>query len=70
MLDEEQLDPAARLEAQEQLEALTNPDLDEEEQTRRWRRFKELAPDLWEKSGARTIFESVISAGVRAGLGI
>jgi hypothetical protein len=39
MLDREDIDPA-RLEAHEQLEALTNPDLDEDEQRRRCERFK------------------------------
>jgi hypothetical protein len=70
MLDEEQLDPAAELEAREQLEALTNPELDEAEQERRWRKVKQLAPGLLEKTGAQRILESVISAAIRGQLGI
>jgi hypothetical protein len=70
MLDREEIDPAARLEAQEQLEALTNPDLDENEQRRRWERFKRAAPELWESSGAQRILESLASASIRAALGL
>jgi hypothetical protein len=70
LLDEEQLDPATELEVREQLKALTNPDLDADEQQRRWATVKRLAPGLWERTGARTILESVVSAGIKAGLGL
>lgn len=70
MLDREEIDPAARLEAQEQLEALTNPDLDEDEQRRRWERFKRAAPELWASSGAQRILESLASSSIRAALGL
>jgi hypothetical protein len=70
MLDREDLGPANRLEAQEQLEVLTNPDLDEDEQRRRWERFKRAAPGVWESSGAQRILESVVSAGIKATLGL
>jgi hypothetical protein len=70
MLDEEALDGANRLEVQEQLEALTNPDLEEAEQERRWRRVKTLAPGFWEKSGAQKILETVVSAAIKAQLGL
>ena len=69
LLDEEELDPAAELTVREHLEALTDADLDEDEQGRRWERVKRLAPGLWERSGARTIIEIVVSAGIRSGLG-
>jgi hypothetical protein len=70
MLDSEELDPADKLEAAEQLQALTNPDLDVEEQLQRWERFKHAAPALWERSGAQRILESVVSASIKAGLGL
>jgi hypothetical protein len=52
MLDEEAIDGASRLEAQEQLEALANPDLEEAEQERRWRRVKTLAPGFFGRRAA------------------
>ena len=70
LLDEEELDPATELEVREQLEALTNPELDEAEQERRWKQVREKAPGLWEKSGARSILESVVSAALKAALGL
>ena len=70
LLDGQDIDAAARLEAQEQLEALTNPDLDDDEQRRRWERFKRAAPGLWESSGAQRILESLVSASIRASLGL
>lgn len=70
MLDDEDLDAAAELAVREQLTALANPDLDENDERRRWERVRRLAPGLWEKSGARAIIETVVSAGVRAQLGI
>jgi hypothetical protein len=70
MLDEEDLDPATRLEVQEQLDALTDPDLDEEEQAARWAKVQRLAPTLWEKSGAQKILETVVSAAIKTQLGL
>lgn len=69
LLDEEELDAADELEVREQLERLAQSDLAEDESLRRWKKVKEKAPGLWEKSGARSILESVISAGIRSGLG-
>lgn len=68
ILDEEDLDPADELAVREQLEPLANPDLDDAEQERRWRRVRELAPTLWEKSGAQRIIKTVVSAAIRARL--
>lgn len=68
-LDDEDLDPASELLAREQLEALLNADIDDEEAVRRWKRIKELAPGLWEKSGAQSIIESLATAYVRAHIG-
>jgi hypothetical protein len=68
-LDDEHLDPADELLVREQLEALMSADIDDEEAVRRWRKIKDLAPGLWEKSGARRIIESVASAYIRSQIG-
>lgn len=70
MLDEEQLDPAAELEAREQLRALAQLDPDDEDAERRWKKIRGLAPGLWEKAGGREILQSVVSAGIKGGLGL
>lgn len=70
LLDDEDLDPAEELTVREQLEALRDPDLSEEEQQKRWERVRRGAPGLWEKSGARSILESVVSAAIRQQLGL
>ena len=70
LLDEEDLDPANELEVREQLQILMSGDLADEEQHRRWERVKQLAPGLWANSGARTILESVVSASIKAALGL
>ena len=70
MLDAAGLDPAAELEAREQLEALAQPDVNEEDQRRRWERFRNLAPAVWESSGAQVILESVVSAAIKSSLGL
>jgi len=69
LLESENLDPAAELSAREHLEALTDSALPDAEQEGRWRTVKQLAPGLWERSGARAIIETVVSAGIRSGLG-
>lgn len=68
MLDEEELDPADRLEVEEQLKALMEPDLSDEEQAQRWEKVKRLAPAMWEKSGAQKILETVVSAAIKGQL--
>ena len=68
-LDDEHLDQATELLVREQLEALLNADIDDEEAARRWKKIKELAPGLWEKSGVRNIIESLVTAYVRAQAG-
>ncbi len=65
-LDEEDLDPADELIVREQLEALVSPELDEEEQRRRWERVKRLAPKLWESS--QPLIETLVEATIRASL--
>lgn len=70
MLDAEGLDPAAELAVREQLRVLASADLDAEDEQRRWERVRRNAPSLWEKSGARAILESVVSAAIRGQLGL
>jgi hypothetical protein len=69
-LDQEDLDPATELTVREQLEALANPDIDEDEELRRWERVKKLAPDFWEKAGARAILVTLVSAYIKDKLGL
>jgi hypothetical protein len=70
LLDDEQLDPATELEIREQLAILSDPDIGEDEQRERWERVRKLAPAFWDKSGARAILETVVSAGIKAALGL
>jgi hypothetical protein len=70
LLDNEHLDPAAELAVREQLEALADVDLDEEEQEGRWSRIRRLAPTLWEQSGAQQIITTLVLAEARARLGL
>lgn len=65
----EDLDPSEALALREQFEALSDPDLDEDEQVRRWRRIADGVPEFWMESGARDVFVQVTSQGVRALLG-
>jgi hypothetical protein len=65
LLDDEELDPADELAVREQLHALAGEDLDEEEQARRWRRVKRLAPGLLKKGAAQRIVETVVTAAIR-----
>lgn len=66
LLDEEDLDEADRLTVSEQLDALLDPDLSEEEQAERWARVKKIAPGFM-KSGQK-IMESVMTAAIKAQL--
>jgi hypothetical protein len=66
-LDEEPLDPADELIVGEQLQALTDADLDEAEQVKRWQRVKALAPGLWKT--AQPIIETLASAAIKSQLG-
>lgn len=68
ILDDQDLDPADELTVREQLEALRNPDVSEEEARRRWGRIKELAPGLLKQG--KPIIDTVLSAAIRAQLGI
>lgn len=51
MLQQESLGAADRLKLREELEVLTDGDLSEREQVKRWKRVKELSPGLWERGG-------------------
>jgi hypothetical protein len=66
LLDDEDLEPAKKLKAREQLDALINPDLDDEEQAQRWARFRKAAPSLWAADKAQAIITTILDAGTRA----
>jgi hypothetical protein len=57
-----------RLTLREQIEALQQSDLPEEEQVERWTRIKKVAPSLLDTG--RSIFVSVTSAYVQQKLGV
>ena len=67
LLDEEDLGEAERLTVSEQLDALLDPDLSEEEQVERWGRVRKMAPGLM--SSGQKIVESVMTAAIKAQLG-
>jgi hypothetical protein len=60
------MDEAAKLHAREQLEALASPDLDEDEERRRWERFRKAAPTVWAGEQAQKIISTLIEASTRA----
>lgn len=68
MLDEQDLDEADRLTVEEQLQALQDPDLDEQEQAQRWKKVRSLAPGLMQSG--QHIVETVVSAAVKGQLGL
>ena len=68
ILDEQNLDEATRLSVQEELEALQASEMSEEEQKKRWLRIKDLSPGLIQ-AGQR-IIESIVTSGIKAGLGL
>lgn len=68
LLDRENLDAAAALTVREQLDALLDPDLTEEEQRRRWERVRSLAPGLWESG--RRILDTVVATGIKHEMGL
>jgi hypothetical protein len=70
LLDGEDLDAATELAVREQLDALADPDLDDKTAERRWRRVRELAPGLWEQSGARAVMTTVMSEAAKRALGL
>jgi hypothetical protein len=68
MLDRETLGPADALTVREQLEALLDADLSEQEQRQRWERVRRLAPGLW--SSGQNILETVMGAETKYELGL
>jgi hypothetical protein len=64
-LENADLPEAERLRAREQLEALRDPELGDQEQARLWSRFKQLAPTVWNSDAAQNVIGSLIEAGVR-----
>jgi len=70
LLDREDLEPATELAVREQLEALMDPDIDEKTAEKRWRRVRELAPGLWENSGAQSVATSLMTEALKRALGL
>jgi hypothetical protein len=64
----ERLDPATELYVREQLDALADPELTEDQQRERWKRIKERAPGLTAAGGR--IIEGLASAAIRQQLGL
>jgi hypothetical protein len=60
------LDPADELAAREQLEALMNPDIGEDEERKRWQRVKKLAPQVWESS--QPLITTLVNAALQGRL--
>jgi hypothetical protein len=54
----------------EQLTALLNPELDEKEQLKRWKRIREAAPVLLLKTASQPIVVSLITGVARTELGL
>jgi hypothetical protein len=69
-LDDQELDPADELVVREQLEALLDPDLDEEEQAKMWRRIAAKAPGFLQKAGVDRIVASLATAWIRKEAGL
>lgn len=70
LLDEEHLDAATELTVREQLEALADPDLEEAEQLKRWKRVKSAAPDFLLKAATQPIVTSLVTAYAKNELGL
>jgi hypothetical protein len=45
---------------------LIDPELDDEEQARRWARFKKAAPTVWAGDAAQKVITTVVDASTRA----
>ena len=67
-LDDEDLTPDEKLKAREQLEALADPDLPEEEQRERWEKVRDLAPKVLTASGR--VLERLAGEALRQALGL
>lgn len=68
--DDQELDPADELVAREQLDALLDPDLDEEEQAKRWKRIATKAPGFLHKAGVERIVASPTISSLRRCAGL
>jgi hypothetical protein len=62
LLEREIEDEGTALALREQLEALADPNLDDKTAERHWRRIRELAPEVWENTGARAVATSLMTA--------
>src|SRR5436309_6027376 len=65
ILDDSEIQPAEKLRAREQLDALIDPDLDDEAQAERWARFRKAAPTVWAGEAAQKIITTVLETGTR-----
>jgi len=65
ILDDSEIQPAEKLRAREQLDALIDPDLDDEAQAERWARFRKAAPTVWAGEAAQKIITTVLQTGTR-----
>jgi hypothetical protein len=70
LLDNENLDEATDLAVREQLNALADPDVDDKSAQRRWNRVRDLAPGLWEQSGARAVLTSLMTEALKREFGL
>ncbi|MGH2357434.1 MAG: DUF2321 domain-containing protein [Candidatus Limnocylindria bacterium] len=70
LVEAEDLDPATELAVREQLNALADLEVDDKAAERRWRRVRELAPGLWEQSGARSVLITVMSEAAKRAVGL
>ena len=63
-------DPATRLKLEDELEALRDPDISEEEELERWKRIRRYAETAWEAGGVKQIVATLITATARSKLGL
>jgi hypothetical protein len=68
LLDKTDLDPATRLKVREELEALSQTALSEEEERQHWQQVKTLAPALWD--AGQKILVNVVSEAIKKSLGL
>jgi hypothetical protein len=52
------------------LDALLDPDLDEQEQAKRWKRIKSAAPGFLEKTATQPIVTSLLTAWLKKEVGL
>jgi hypothetical protein len=68
LLDDADLDQGTRLQVSEELQALAEPDLSDDEQRERWKTVRRLAPTVWD--GGQKIIVNIISEALKKSLGL